>query len=222
MQRILVLGAGFSGLWAAAAAARARHAARLESRDIEIVVIDKRPYHSIRVRNYEVELADTLIPLQSVFDPIGVRHLPGEITTIDAATRTIGYSADGAARTITYDRLVCALGSELVRPPIPGLAEYGFDIDTFPAAEKLGQHIAALPARAPAEGQFTVLVVGAGLTGIEVAAEMPARTPRGHRPRSQSRRRQAPHHPGRPRRLDRSGDGRRTTRHPRGVARPRG
>ena len=39
---------------------------------------------------------------------------------------------------LRYDRLVFALGSELVRPPIPGLAEHAFDIDTYDAAERLG------------------------------------------------------------------------------------
>jgi NADH dehydrogenase len=175
MKRILVLGAGFAGLWAAAAAARARHAANMPPQEIEILVLDKQSYHSIRVRNYEVELADTLIPLNTVFDPIGVRSVHGEITAIDVPARTIGYIADGAPQTVTYDRLICALGSELVRPPIPGLSEYGFDVDTFPAAEKLRRHITALPARESSDGQYSVLVVGAGLTGIEAAAEMPAR-----------------------------------------------
>jgi NADH dehydrogenase len=175
MKRVLVLGAGFAGLWAAAAAARARHTAGREPDEIEILVLDRRSYHSIRVRNYEVALADTLIPLKSVFDPIDVCHVQGDITTIDAPGRTVGYISDGAPQTVSYDRLICALGSELVRPAIPGLAEYGFDIDTFPAAEKLCHHLATLPARTASNGQYAVLVVGAGLTGIEVAAEMPAR-----------------------------------------------
>jgi NADH dehydrogenase len=152
MKRVLVLGAGFAGLWAAAAAARARHTAGRRPEEIEILVLDRRSYHSIRVR-----------------------HAQADITAIDAAARTVEYIADGAPRIVSYDRLVCALGSELVRPTIPGLAEYSFDVDTFPAAEKLGLHLATLPARTSTDGQYTVLVVGAGLTGIEVAAEMPAR-----------------------------------------------
>ncbi len=175
MKRILILGAGFAGLWAAAGAARARHAFGAESGQIEILVLDKQSYHSIRVRNYEVELSDTLIALRTVFDPINVRYAQADITGIDVAARTIGFTANGTHETVNYDRLICALGSELVRPPIPGLADYGFDVDTFSAAERLGRHIASLPLRTPIGGQHTVLVVGAGLTGIEVAAEMPAR-----------------------------------------------
>src|SRR2546430_1750770 len=119
MKRILVLGAGFAGLWAAAGAARARHAANMAAGEIEILVLDKRSYHSIRVRNYESELADTLIPLSTVLDPIGVRHVQGEITTINGAARIVGYMSNGTRQTVSYDRLICALGSELVRPPVP-------------------------------------------------------------------------------------------------------
>ena len=56
MPRILVLGAGFAGLWAALGAARKREEIGAKADDTEILVIDRNPYHNIRVRNYEVEL----------------------------------------------------------------------------------------------------------------------------------------------------------------------
>ncbi len=61
----------------------------------------------------------------------------------------------------------------MVRPAIPGLAEHGFDVDTFPAAEKLCAHLSSLRGRTASQARNTVVVVGAGFTGIEVAAEMP-------------------------------------------------
>ena len=75
-------------------------------------------------------------------------------------------------QTLGYDRLVFALGSELVRPPIPGLAEYGFDIDTYDAAARLAAHLDGLPGRPASPGRFTALVVGGGLTGVEAATEL--------------------------------------------------
>ena len=57
MARIVVLGAGFAGLWAALAAARKRDELCAAGRDIEILVVDRNPYHNIRVRNYEVDLS---------------------------------------------------------------------------------------------------------------------------------------------------------------------
>ena len=175
MPRILVLGGGFAGLWAALGAAHARDVAGVPADGIEILVLDKSAFHSIRVRNYEAELAATLIPLTTVLDPVGVKHLQGEVVAIDPAAQRVAYQSDGARRTVGYDRLICALGSELARPPIPGLLEHGFDVDTTAAAEKLARHIAALPDRTPSEGRYSALVIGAGLTGIEVASEMPAR-----------------------------------------------
>ena len=66
MARIVVLGAGFAGLWAAIGAARMREAIGETGRDIEIHVIDRNPYHNIRVRNYEVDLREVALPLRTV------------------------------------------------------------------------------------------------------------------------------------------------------------
>lgn len=166
-SRILVLGGGFAGLWSALAAARARD---MLGADLEVVLLSDTPWHSIRVRNYEADLSDTRVALDSVLGPVGVRRLQGVVTGIDVVSRTVTYDADGLAGRIAYDRLVFALGSRLARPPIPGLAEHGFDVDTYDAAMRLNEHIAKLP-----PGGSTVLVVGGGLTGIEAAAEMPAK-----------------------------------------------
>jgi NADH dehydrogenase len=175
MQRILVLGGGFAGLWAAAGAARKRAELGLGPSTIEIVLVDRSAYHNIRVRNYEPDLSDVVIPLARVLDPIGVRHARAEVRGIDTRTRVVEVATEGRIETISYDTLVVALGSALVRPAVPGLAQYGFDVDTYPAAEKLGEHFKELGSRPPSPARATVVVVGAGFTGIEVATEMPTR-----------------------------------------------
>jgi NADH dehydrogenase len=175
MQRIVVLGAGFAGLWAALAAARARDEASIASEQIEIVLLDRHAHHSIRVRNYEADLRDTWIALSTVLDPVDVHHRQAEVMGIDPTARTVTCIADGTAQSIPYDRLILALGSQLAWPPIPGLAEHGFNVDTHAAGERLNQHIADLSAQPSATGQFTVLVVGGGLTGIEVATDIATR-----------------------------------------------
>jgi NADH:quinone reductase (non-electrogenic) len=175
MPRILVLGAGFAGLWAALGAARKREEIGAKAGDTEILVIDRNPYHNIRVRNYEVELTEAAIPLDKLLDPVGVKHRVAEVATIDVAGQEVMVAADGRRETLSYDRLVLTLGSELVRPAITGLAAHTFDVDTYQAACKLDAHLAALGERGPSESRSTVVVVGAGFTGIEVAAEMPAK-----------------------------------------------
>jgi NADH dehydrogenase len=175
MARILILGAGFAGLWAAIGAARKRDEMGARAAELEILVLDRNPYHNIRVRNYEVDLSDVAIPLPGLLEPVGVRHKVAEVEAIDVAEGHVAVVSDGRHEKISYNRLVLALGSELVRPAISGLATHGFDVDTYAAAEKLDAHLASLAAAPASPARSTVVVVGAGFTGIEVATEMPAK-----------------------------------------------
>jgi len=172
MARILVLGAGFAGLWAAVGAARKLAELGARPGEVEILVVDRNPYHNIRVRNYESDLSEVAIPLGEVLDPIGVKHLSAEVQTIDPAAQQVAVVTPRGYELLAYDRLVLALGSELARPDIPGLAENAFDVDTYAAAVRLNAHVAALGARPPSAGRSMVVVAGAGFTGIEVATEM--------------------------------------------------
>jgi NADH dehydrogenase len=172
VKRIVVLGAGFAGLIAAVGAARKLAELKIAKSDVSVTIVNRDPWHSIRVRNYETDLSDVRVPLVEVMTPIGVDMVIGEVTGIDCTRCEVTLTGQPA---LGYDRLILALGSELVRPPIPGLADHGFDIDTFGAAEKLAAHLAALAARPASPGRFTALVVGGGLTGVEMATELAPR-----------------------------------------------
>jgi NADH:ubiquinone reductase (H+-translocating) len=175
VKRILVLGAGFAGLIAAVGAARKLAELNIGKDDIAVSVVNRDLWHAIRVRNYETDLSDVRVPLEDVLGPINVDLVVGEVAGIDCERRTVTVNQDGGVEALGYDRLVFALGSELVRPPIPGLAEYGFDIDTYDAAARLSAHLEGLPGRPASPGRFTALVVGGGLTGVEAAAELATR-----------------------------------------------
>jgi NADH dehydrogenase len=180
LPRILVLGAGFAGLWAAIGAARKIDQIGPAASEVEILVVDRNDYHNIRVRNYEVDLSDVTIPLADVLDPIGVNHMRAEVQAVDPSARHVTVETAVGQQCLTYDRLVLTLGSQLVRPAIPGLAVHGYDVDTYVAAARLDAHLDELGKQAPSEGRSTVVVVGAGFTGIEVATEMPAKLDRAH------------------------------------------
>jgi len=180
LPRILVLGAGFAGLWAAIGAARKIDQVGPAASEVEILVVDRNDYHNIRVRNYEVDLSDVTIPLADVLDPIGVNHMRAEVQAVDPSARHVTVETAVGQQCLTYDRLVLTLGSQLVRPAIPGLAVHGYDVDTYVAAARLDAHLEELGKQAPSEGRSTVVVVGAGFTGIEVATEMPAKLDRAH------------------------------------------
>ena len=172
---MVVIGSGFAGLWAALGAARRLDELGVPPGSVDITVLSARPFHDIRVRNYEADLSACRIPLADVLDPVGIAHIATEVTAIDTDARALTTSS---GVTYGYDRLVLASGSHVVKPAIPGLREFGFDVDTYDGAVRLQHHLRRL-AHGPAEmlqaGAATVVVVGAGLTGIEAACELPHR-----------------------------------------------
>jgi NADH:ubiquinone reductase (H+-translocating) len=172
VSAVIVIGSGFAGLWAALGAARRLDELQVKAGTVDITVLSAQPFHDIRVRNYEADLSACRVPLADVLDPVGVAHIATEVTAIDADARVV--TTSGGA-TYGYDRLVLASGSRVVKPAVPGLREFGLDVDTHDGAVALQQHLRALADTPPAPAAATVVVVGAGLTGIETACELPNR-----------------------------------------------
>ncbi len=174
-RQLVIAGSGFAGTWAALAAARAlAHAGR--AADVAITMISPAPQLHIRPRLYETafdEMAPDIAPLLAA---VGVAHEPGRVESLDTARHELTLvTADGRRTARRYDRLVLATGSELNRPPVPGLAEHAFDVDQLAGARKLDAHLHALARRPANAARDTVIVAGGGFTGIETAAELPAR-----------------------------------------------
>ncbi|MBI0331300.1 NAD(P)/FAD-dependent oxidoreductase [Burkholderia plantarii] len=175
-KRIVVIGAGFAGMWSALGAARLLDG---HSRtDVEIVVIAPEPVLHVRPRLYEKNPGAMKAPLLALFDAVGVKFVAGYVTRIDTENRRVGIAdigADAQSRDLGYDRLVLAAGSRLAVPPVEGLAQHAFNVDQADSAVELEAHIRGLAARPASAGRNTVVVAGAGFTGIETAAELPAR-----------------------------------------------
>ncbi|MES2462578.1 MAG: FAD-dependent oxidoreductase, partial [Armatimonadota bacterium] len=146
-QNIVVLGGGFAGLWSALGAARQRDESGLGPEDMEITLVSRDPWHAIRVRNYEADISDARLPLDTVLDPVRVRRIEGEVIALSPHSRTVSVQTATDTQTLSYDRLVFALGSRLRRPFLPGLAAYAFDVDTYVGAERLGEHLRSLSVR---------------------------------------------------------------------------
>lgn len=169
MSRIGILGGGFAGVWCAAGAKRT---AAAHGADLDVTLVSAGDDMVIRPRLYEDDPQRLRVSLDRVLGPIGVRRVAATVTDIDVAGRTVGVvERDGTRRSLPYDRLVVALGSRLVRPDIEG-AEYVFDVDSLPGAARLHAHLGRLASAEPGEGRWTIVVVGAGFTGLEVATEM--------------------------------------------------
>jgi NADH dehydrogenase len=173
-QHILVIGAGFGGVWSALSAARLldKHCRS----DVEITLLAPQAQLRIRPRFYESDVHKMFAPLDGLFDSVGVRFIKGTAEHIDDLGRTVGYRDEaGRWSTLAYDRLVLAAGSQLARPTVPGLDAHAFDVDQIEAAVRLENHLKSLKNRPSSVARNTVVVAGGGFTGIETGTEMPAR-----------------------------------------------
>lgn len=173
-KNILIVGAGFSGMWAALSAARLVD--KYQSEDIKITVIAPQPELRVRPRFYENAVTTLVAPLQPLFDITGVNFLRGTVRQICPDAKEVSWTdASGETRVSHYDRLVLASGSQVDRSQVAGAQIHAFDLDQLESAAVLEQHLKDLAYQAESEARNTVVVCGGGFTGIEMALELPGR-----------------------------------------------
>jgi NADH:ubiquinone reductase (H+-translocating) len=173
-QHILVVGAGFGGLWSALSAVRLLD--QHDRNDVQVTVLAPQAELRIRPRFYEPDVHTMAAPLQGLLDAVGVEFVQGSASNIDVAAKQVGYiDVFGNQGKLDYDRLVLAAGSQLARPDLEGMIEHAFDVDQIEAASRLEAHIKSLVNLPDTPARNTVVVAGGGFTGIETATEMPAR-----------------------------------------------
>src|SRR5215475_6384463 len=176
-KRVVIIGAGFAGL---AAAHALRHA------DVEVLLIDRRNHHIFQPLLYQVATAvlspaEIAAPVRQVeAKQRNVTVLMAEVTGVDVSSRTIEAASPGAgARKIAFDYLVVATG---MRPSYFGhdeFAQYAPGLKNLNDAETIRAKIlSAFELAATTEDeterarQMTFVLVGAGPTGVELAASL--------------------------------------------------
>lgn len=173
-QHILVIGAGFGGLWTALSATRLfdMHG----HNDVEVTVLAPQAELRVRPRFYEPNAHQLAAPIGELLDCVGVKFIKGAAETIDVAHKRVGYiDAAGVEQSCSYDKLVLATGSRLAIPPTSGAAEHAFDVDQIEQAVRLENHLKSLASLPDSKARNTVVVAGGGFTGIETATEMTSR-----------------------------------------------
>ena len=170
-KRLLIVGGGFAGVWAALGAARQRH---LQNSEFEITLITKDPFLTIRPRLYERDPEKLRVPLSLTLDPVNVNVIEGCVVEIDSGSNVICYEASNKQQKIAYDKLVLAAGSQLTTLPIPGADEHTWNIDTYRGAIEFDEHLKAI-LKSSTDGAKTFTIIGAGFTGIELATELRSR-----------------------------------------------
>lgn len=172
MKNIVIIGAGFAGLWAAISATRARELLQLQAK-IQITLINKTPYHDIRVCNYKADIDSTRLAIEDILSPIDIDFLIGTATHIDTTKQCALVSTKDTEKSLNYDQLILASGSQLTPLAISGFQKYSFNIDSYGGAKQLQNHLTTLDHSQPQ----TVVVVGSGFTGLELATELVDRLP---------------------------------------------
>src|SRR5215469_7831225 len=176
-RRVVIIGGGFAGI---AAAHALRHA------DAEVVLIDRRNHHIFQPLLYQVatavlspaEIAAPIRQLEAKQRNISV--LLAEVIGVDVASGTIEASSPGVGvRKIAFDYLVVATG---MRPSYFGhdeFARYAPGLKNLSDAETIRAKIlgafelaATTEDEAERARQMTFVLVGAGPSGVELAASL--------------------------------------------------
>lgn len=177
-QRILVLGGGYVGLYAAL-----RMQKKLRRGEAHITIVDPRSYMTYQSFLPEAA-AGSLEPRHVVVnlrrELRGVDVLNGRVTEVRHADRTACITPEvGEAFELQYDHVIVALGSVARTLPIPGLKEFGIGFKQVEEAIALRNQVldrldvaasvddADLRARA-----LTFVFVGGGYAGIEALGEL--------------------------------------------------
>jgi NADH:ubiquinone reductase (H+-translocating) len=153
---VVVIGGGYAGVMAAN---------RLTQRDdVAVTLINPRPrfVHRIRLHQLVAGSDDAVVDYGEILAG-GVRLVADTATGIDVAERSVTLASGG---TVAYDYLIYAVGSASAKPEVPGAAEFAYPTATLEEVQLLRPVLDAAPATA------AVTVVGAGMLGIEIAAEL--------------------------------------------------
>src|SRR5699024_9927052 len=177
--KIVVLGAGYAGLRTTRELTRL-----LSAEDAEIVLVNKHNYHYESTWLHEVA-AGTINPNQARFmlsDAVNQNRVRLIYDTVKEVkkddNRVILENGE-----ITYDYLVLALGFESNTFGIKGMEENAFAITDIESSRHISQHIEMKFAQFNTseeqnESDLTILVGGAGFTGIELVGELVERVPK--------------------------------------------
>jgi len=170
--RVVIIGAGFAGLWAART---------LSHSQTDVLILNRNNYHTFfpllyQVAAGELEAEDIVYPVRSILrGQQNIRFLMNEVTEINLAAKQVKTTD----HVFPYDFLVLAIGSASHFFGVIGAAEYAFQLKTLEQAIALRNHILFRFERALCETDperrrqmLTFAIVGGGPTGVEFAGAL--------------------------------------------------
>jgi NADH dehydrogenase len=166
VRNVVVVGGGYGGLACLRGLAR-----RLDKSRYALSLVDATPYHTIKTRFHErAVLLGRDLGIRFRLDPVvaatGARFVHDEVHEVDYAGRRL-VGRDGE---YPYDALVLAPGGRTVYFGVPGAEEHTVSLQTYEAADRASRRVQSLGIGQRAAPRRRVVVCGAGIEGLEVAA----------------------------------------------------
>lgn len=172
-KRLIIIGGGYGGI---------RTMQGLSSvAELDIILIDKNPYHFLQTEAYALvantrTITDVTVDLVALCQSYqNTTYKKAEIKTVDLVEKKVKIGEEE----LDFDYLVIAAGSRTYFPSsVAGLHSYAHGVKTLQRSFTLKQQLEyELYARMQSEKDsllkaFNVVVGGAGLSGVEIAAEM--------------------------------------------------
>jgi NADH dehydrogenase len=177
-KRVLILGSGFGGLYAAL---RLEKAARRQA-DLEVMLVNRDNFFLFTPMLHEVAASD--LDLTNIVNPVRqllkrVKFFHGEVEAIDLRSKrvTVSHGFDRHTHDLGYDQLIIALGAITNFFNLPGLAERALTVKTLGDAIHLRNRLIQLLEEADTECAagnreplLTFVVAGGGFAGVETIA----------------------------------------------------
>jgi NADH dehydrogenase len=174
--RIVIIGAGFGGLYAAK---------RLAKKNVDVLLIDRQNYHTFTPLLYQVatcglEFSEIAYPIRGIFyDKPNITFMMGNVVDINYTARNITVATEEEVFEERYDYLIISAGSVTNFFGNDAVAENAFGLKDLYEAVDLRNHILRLFEQAahsddPQEraALTTMVVVGGGPTGLETAGAL--------------------------------------------------
>jgi NADH:ubiquinone reductase (H+-translocating) len=170
--RVIIVGCGFAGLNAAR---------RLETEDVDVLIVDRNNYHKFQPLLYQVATAalepdDIAHSIRDLFrsqDNVNVRL--GTVKDVDFDLQEIRFLKGPPER---YDYLIIGVGSSTAFFGVDGAEQHSFPLYNLPDAVRLRSHILRQFERVERDsseagpGALNFVVVGAGPTGVETSGAL--------------------------------------------------
>lgn len=181
-QRILILGGGFGGVYAAL---RLQKLLRRRP-DVEVLLVSRENFLTFTPMLHEVaasdlELTHTVNPVRKLLRRVG--FFLGGVERVDLAARrvTVSHGSDRHTHELPYDQLVLALGAVTHHHGLPGVAEHALGMKSLGDALALRNRLIQCLEEAASEcaakaglrdALTTFVVAGGGFAGVETLAAL--------------------------------------------------